>query len=68
MSVEEGVGAELEADGDIAGGADNGFGTGMRDGGGGHESRARVECGERDKCVVATEGGINSVQGVAVQM
>ena len=47
---------------DIAGGADNGLGTGMRDGAGGNESRAGVECGERDECLVATEGGINSVR------
>ena len=58
------MGSELAGDGDIAGGADDGRGTGVRDGGGGKEIRLRVEFAERWERLGATDGGINSVRGV----
>ena len=67
MSEEEQGGAELEVVDDMAGGAVDGRGTGVRDGGGGNEIRAGVVWAERWPCAGATEGGINSVWGVACQ-
>ena len=64
MSEEERSGVELEEVVDIAGGAVNGRGTGVRDSVGGREIRAGDVCAERWERIGATEGGINSVRGV----
>ena len=64
MSEGERGGAELEEVDGNAGGAVDGRGTGVSDGGGGSDIRAGEECAEKCEFSGATEGGINSVRGV----
>ena len=48
----------------IAGGAVDGRGTGISDGGGGKEIKAGDVCAEKGECSGVANGGINSVRGV----